>query len=371
MRKLLLIVLSLITLASFGQRNRVLYDAPRYKVLDTSTVTPTLGRVNFGTDTALYIGNGTAWERLSLQSNLGGGSSVAGSNTEIQYNDNGALGSSSNLTYDGTTLSLSGDSYFENGEHRFRSSGAGDGGIRIETMINGFTSINWVSNNVGLSLISGGGIAARVLGTVGFTIGDGLSIPSLGARFGVIGSGSTSSTVNQLNENSSGEELFKVTDDGEITFHNGFVFNTEGSAARIFTTVSGGMMFQNNSGSLQLRSAGSQNLSVFSSGGVDIQNAASPNTVPSLELVPRSTQLAPLLKAVSTIIQGDGDISIGNLTPNPSAALEITSTTKGFLPPRMSNAEMNAIAGPEPGMIVYDLTNNVMMYFNGTSWQPF
>ena len=41
---------------------------------------------------------------------LGGGSTtVAGNNTEIQFNDSGAFGASSNLTWDGSTLSITGD----------------------------------------------------------------------------------------------------------------------------------------------------------------------------------------------------------------------------------------------------------------------
>lgn len=37
------------------------------------------------------------------------GNKPAGNNTEIQYNDNGAFGASSNLTFDGTNLSITGN----------------------------------------------------------------------------------------------------------------------------------------------------------------------------------------------------------------------------------------------------------------------
>ena len=43
---------------------------------------------------------------------------------------------------------------------------------------------------------------------------------------------------------------------------------------------------------------------------------------------------------------------IGTATPNSSAALEISSTTKGFLPPRMTMAQRDAIT-PVEGLIVY------------------
>jgi hypothetical protein len=46
---------------------------------------------------------------------------------------------------------------------------------------------------------------------------------------------------------------------------------------------------------------------------------------------------------------------IGTTTPDASAALEIESTTKGFLPPRMTLVQINAIATPAEGLIVYCL----------------
>jgi hypothetical protein len=48
-----------------------------------------------------------------------------------------------------------------------------------------------------------------------------------------------------------------------------------------------------------------------------------------------------------------GSIGIGTSTPASSAALDINSTSKGFLPPRMTNAEILAIQNPENGLMVY------------------
>lgn len=42
-----------------------------------------------------------------------------------------------------------------------------------------------------------------------------------------------------------------------------------------------------------------------------------------------------------------------NSSLNASAALEIQSTTKGFLPPRMTAAQRNAISSPQTGLMVY------------------
>lgn len=65
----------------------------------------------------------------------------------------------------------------------------------------------------------------------------------------------------------------------------------------------------------------------------------------------------------------NGSVSIGpQLTPNASAILDLTSTTKGFLPPRMTTTQRNAIASPVAGLMVYDTTLNVIMYYNGSMW---
>jgi uncharacterized protein (TIGR02145 family) len=52
-----------------------------------------------------------------------------------------------------------------------------------------------------------------------------------------------------------------------------------------------------------------------------------------------------------------------NLTSiNSAAVFEVESTTKGFLPPRMTNAQMKAITNPVNGLIVYNTTLNCLAY---------
>jgi hypothetical protein len=59
----------------------------------------------------------------------------------------------------------------------------------------------------------------------------------------------------------------------------------------------------------------------------------------------------------------------GNVgSPNTSAQLQADSTTKGFLPPRMTTTQKNAISSPATGLQVYDTTLNQMSYYNGTTW---
>ena len=51
-----------------------------------------------------------------------------------------------------------------------------------------------------------------------------------------------------------------------------------------------------------------------------------------------------------------------------SVVLECRSTTQGFLPPRMTTTQKNAIASPATGLMVYDTTLNLISVYNGTTW---
>ncbi len=65
-----------------------------------------------------------------------------------------------------------------------------------------------------------------------------------------------------------------------------------------------------------------------------------------------------------------GRISIGLAAlPSASAVLELYATDKGFLPPRMSTAEKNAIASPATGLMVFDQNLAKLCVYTGSAWQ--
>jgi hypothetical protein len=57
-------------------------------------------------------------------------------------------------------------------------------------------------------------------------------------------------------------------------------------------------------------------------------------------------------------IKNTGSIGIGTATPDNSALVDMTSTTKGFLPPRMTQSQIEAILSPSNGVIVYCTTDD-------------
>ncbi len=64
-------------------------------------------------------------------------------------------------------------------------------------------------------------------------------------------------------------------------------------------------------------------------------------------------------------------VGINNSTPDASSILDIKSTTKGLLIPRMTTAQRTAIAAPAKGLLVFDISTNSLWFHNGTSWNAF
>jgi hypothetical protein len=67
---------------------------------------------------------------------------------------------------------------------------------------------------------------------------------------------------------------------------------------------------------------------------------------------------------------GTSGLGIGHTSQNTSAILQLDSTTKGVLQPRMTTTQKLAIGGgtPPTGLEVFDTTLNAPQYYNGTSW---
>lgn len=63
-----------------------------------------------------------------------------------------------------------------------------------------------------------------------------------------------------------------------------------------------------------------------------------------------------------------GRVGIGTTTPAASALLEVSSTTQGFLPPRMTTGQRDAIAGPVAGLMVYNTSTGQLNLYNGATW---
>jgi len=244
------------------------------------------------------------------------------------------------------------------------------------------------------------------------------------ARLHIKGSGATSATTALLVQNSAGTELLKVTDDGAIDFGAlGIEFSNDGSGgtmsvasdryirlatslstysalnAHVFKTLGSGgysevMRITGNSDQRVGigESAPTARLHIKGSGATSattallVQNSAGTDMLRIMDggadkvLRTSSAQIGSLEFAGANIGRGGGNpitfagtnqIGIGVSTPVASAKLQVDSTTQGFLPPRMTDAERDAITNPAAGLMIYDTSNNQMNYWNGSTWIAF
>ncbi len=61
-------------------------------------------------------------------------------------------------------------------------------------------------------------------------------------------------------------------------------------------------------------------------------------------------------------------IGIGTSSPSSASRVEVNSTSKGVLFPRMTNTQMNAITSPVQGLQIYNTDANCMYFYNGQRW---
>ena len=148
----------------------------------------------------------------------------------------------------------------------------------------------------------------------------------------------------------------RITQSGSTTF--GVNIATTGGATTITpisSTSNITLISQNSNSSLSLAPS---SVTLASRGGNLFVNALN---VLAFETGASSTERARF--ATTT-----GNLLINTTTDVASSKLTIQSTTQGFLPPRMTTTQKNAIATPVAGLMVYDTTLNLISVFNGTIW---
>ena len=83
-------------------------------------------------------------------------------------------------------------------------------------------------------------------------------------------------------------------------------------------------------------------------------------------------KLFTFLAAVLLTAITSAQVGVGTTTPNASSALDITSTTKGLLIPRMEEGDRIAIDTPATGLMVFQTDGAAgFYYYNGSSWEGY
>ena len=180
-------------------------------------------------------------------------------------------------------------------------------------------------------------------------------------------------------QNSIGNNLFRVRGDGTTDILNSryiFYKATEGTGGAVFkgsgtTSATTALLVQNSAGTdlLKIEDGGNIRLGGNVYASQYIFNGSA--TATWMRFVPSTHQIELSTNANKMVVVKSNGVGINTDTADASAVLQADSTTQGFLPPRMTDAERDAIATPAAGLMIYDTTNNQMNYWNGSTWIAF
>ena len=347
--------------------------------------------------------SGTNIKTLNSVSLLGSGDIVLTANPSgvsgaIQFSNGSAFASdAANFFWDNTNKRLGIGTNTPDTTAHFKGGVAGSVGVRVATFEGNLPEILFkdTSNNTGFAIAKYGGIVyfVNTNSSGAYSSYSGLTNSqgqwSFGGGFNpsgtvhIKGSGSTSATTSLLVQNSAGTAALTVKDDLTSTFGGSIFINSlisTNSASSFFNSS-----FQNAKDNFYC--GGTTNLT---SGNTNIFQAervfqpssgtatyiafyANPtiNQTGGANGITRGLYINPTLTAAAdfrAIEVSNGGAYINTTSVQASAILQADSTTKGFLPPRMTTTQKNAIASPLAGLQVYDTTTNKLCCYNGSTW---
>jgi hypothetical protein len=288
---------------------------------------PTASQVAAKQDTLV---SGTNIKTINGASLLGSGNipvvtSPSGVSGAIQFSNGSAFASdAANLFWDdtnnrlgvGTNAPASQLEIKGNDDASFQISGGIAGRRALFSYFNAPSVFEFDVSNI--LRIKNGSTYSLYTDTTG-SVGIGTLSPS--ARTHIKGSGSTSATTSLLVQNSAGNSALQVQDNlnttlfGTLQFGNGNTYINNQSSSIVFAAV--------NSATADL------------------------HMIPGRQMNINNT---------------------GSYTAQSSALLQVDSTTKGVLFPRMTTILRDAISSPANGLVLYNTTTNKLQCYNGSTW---
>ncbi|NDE90620.1 MAG: hypothetical protein EB059_05720 [Alphaproteobacteria bacterium] len=323
----------------------------------------------------------------TLYGNVSGGSvGAAGSNGQIQFNNSGNLGADSVFTWDNTNKRLGiGTTTPSYKLHIVDTSSdvaftitAGDGNG------NG-TAINAYGAEVGVNGTASDGIGVRGYGVThgvsgNATTGIGGYFSSTSGYALVTGTGNvgigTAAPTKMLEVNGDIKTNGTSGNYSVIGYnasyapgdtYNTYFGNTANSGMGIFLNYTARNYLSNSTltnGSLSFADGNSDLGMGIKDAGVDSRMLALFNNNTSVGSIRFDTGG----NTGQMYIDAAGSVGVGTTAPDATALLDLTSTTRGMLPPRMSNAQRNAISSPTTGLTVYNTTTKTLDTYNGSTW---
>lgn len=290
-----------------------------------------------------------------------------GTSSQILAANGSVITAGTNVTISGGTISATGGSGVTSvtgTANRITSSGGTTPVIDISSSYVGQSSITTVGT-LSSGAIPASLITAGTFGTGAYTMGTSLTTPVINGGTaandditiqGTTNATRTTSYVNlQPNGGLVGIGTMTPLDYMHVTFNEGTGGQTGFAVQNTNASGASGLLYYNNTGALSVFQG-----YINSTGELRFNNIAASATVNFL------TNSASRL-----YLANSGNVGVGTATPNTSAKLDVTSTSQGFLPPRLTTTQRDAIVSPAAGLIIYNTTTNKHQGYNGTIWNDF
>jgi hypothetical protein len=249
--------------------------------------------------------------------------------------------------------------------------GKGPGNLQ-NNIVMGREAFTSNTTGVGNTAIGDNALHTNNAGDYNTALGDAtLALNTTGNRNTAIGSAALYSNYNGVNNSAFGV--------GALTYNIGGVDNVGVGKEALHSNSNGSYNIGIGTASLQSNTSGSNNTAIGNSTGLGIisgnNNTIIGANVTGLSDVSNHIILANGSGAIKARHDGsdwtlNGSVSIGSSAPVGSAKLEVNSTTQGFLLPRMTTVQRDAISSPAEGLSIYNTTTKGNELFNGTAWVP-
>jgi hypothetical protein len=235
------------------------------------------------------------------------------------------------------------------------------------SILSGAVAINSTNTATGFALFVNGVMrASSVTLSENLTMGENFAISNNGNQtIDIDANNNQTNAVFRVTNNGTTNEIFRANEAGNFmigtTTDAGYKLDVNGTA-RVTGTGS-----TSATTSFTVRNSVGTSMLTVKDGGSD-------------KVVTMASAVIASIDISSTIIQvGSGNsirfnapngcaFNTSYLTPHASAQVDVASTTKGFLPPRMTTTQKNAIASPAAGLVVYDTTLNKLCVYT-TAWE--